>query len=133
MTSSNAKTNFSYLWRHQATNFDFWYPKLILNYDVIEFKNRFLYLLRHQAVKFDFFKSVVKTLQKVAGVKENAFHDFMSVLACRPVYIHSPKSDTDSFLIETLDYEIWVVWRGTQATLEDGFSLRDLYADVRYR
>lgn len=68
-----------------------------------------------------------------SGGKENAFFDFMSVLATRPVYIHSAKSDTDSFLIETLDHEIWVVWRGTQATLEDGFSLRDLYADVRFR
>lgn len=73
------------------------------------------------------------TTDGVSGEKENAFFDFMSVLATRPVYIHSAKSDTDSFLIETLDHEIWVVWRGTQATLEDGFSLRDLYADVRFR
>jgi len=65
--------------------------------------------------------------------KGNAFSDFMSVLAARPLYIHSAKQDTDSFLIETTDHEIWVVWRGTQATLEDGFSLRDLYADVRFR
>ena len=38
----------------------------------------------------------------------------MSVLAARPLYIHSAKQDTDSFLIETTDHEIWVVWRGTQ-------------------
>ena len=46
--------------------------------------------------------------------KGNAFSDFMSVLAARPLYIHSAKQDTDSFLIETTDHEIWVVWRGTQ-------------------
>jgi len=65
--------------------------------------------------------------------KGQAFDDFMSVLSKRPIYIHSSKHDTDCFLIETIDNEIWVVWRGTQATMEDGFSLRDLYADVRFR
>ena len=46
--------------------------------------------------------------------RQLAFHDLMTVLASSPTYIHSPLEDTDVYLIETKDHELWVIWRGTQ-------------------
>ena len=66
-------------------------------------------------------------------MKGNAFSDFMSVLAARPLYIHSAKQDTDSFLIETIDHEIWVVWRGTQVMFyfDDSYQMIHKYESFK--
>jgi hypothetical protein len=37
-----------------------------------------------------------------------AFSDLMSVMASSPTYIHSPIEDTDCYIIETKDNELWV-------------------------
>ena len=46
--------------------------------------------------------------------RQLAFHDLMTVIAASPTYIHSPLEDTDVYLIETKEHELWVIWRGTQ-------------------
>ena len=40
--------------------------------------------------------------------RELAFSDFMAVVGSEPVYIHSPVQDTDCYVIQTKDNEIWV-------------------------
>lgn len=80
-----------------------------------------------------FLKKLDCSLLDEVSNKILAFSDLMSVMASSPTYIHSPIEDTDCYIIETKDNELWVIWRGTQATTEDGFSLRDLYADIRFR
>lgn len=64
---------------------------------------------------------------------DSALVDFLEIIRAPPVYVHSPVEDTDCYLVETVDDELWILWRGTQATTDDGFSLRDLYNDLRFR
>jgi len=65
--------------------------------------------------------------------RDAALMDFIKIIRTPPIYVHSPVEDTDCYLVETIDNELWILWRGTQATTEDGFSLRDLYNDLRFR
>jgi len=78
-------------------------------------------------------ESRVPDSTRFPDARDAALLDFIKIIRTPPIYVHSPVEDTDCYLVETIDDELWILWRGTQATTEDGFSLRDLYNDLRFR
>ena len=40
--------------------------------------------------------------------RDAALTDFIKIIKKPPIYVHSPVEDTDCYLVETIDNELWV-------------------------
>lgn len=65
--------------------------------------------------------------------RRKVYERFVSEIVAAPKFSHHLESESIFYLVPMKNKELWILWPGTRASPEDGFSLNDLKTNLNFR